>query len=34
MSSFMQDTFTFFPGMKQKDFHSSFCTFSDFFELS
>lgn len=27
MSSFMQDTFTFFPGMKQKDFHSSFCTF-------
>lgn len=27
MSSFMQDTFTCFPGMKQKDFHSSFCTF-------
>lgn len=33
MSSFMQDTFLFFPGMKQKDFHSSFCTFSCLFEL-
>lgn len=34
MSSFMQDTFLFFPGMKQKDFHSSVCTFSCLFELS